>query len=133
MLLHQDLTDQIIKVFYKVYNALGHGFLEKVYENAIVIELERIGYRVEQQKPIKVFYGGQAVGDYFADLIVDELVILELNTADAICEAHEAQLLNYLRATEIEVGLLLNFGTKPQFKRKIFMNDKKRHNQRSTD
>jgi GxxExxY protein len=127
MLLHQDLTDSIIKVFYKVYNALGHGFLEKVYENAVAIELEGHGHRIRQQEPIKVFYEGHAVGDYFADLIVDDLVILELKAAEAISVAHEAQLLNYLRATEIEVGLLLNFGVKPQFKRKIYMNDKKEH------
>ncbi len=126
MLLHGELTDRIIKAFYKVYNTLGHGFLEKVYENSLALELRRLGLRVEQQQPIDVFYEGEMVGEYFADLIVEDIVILELKAAEAIHEAHEAQLVNYLRATEIEVGLLLNFGPKPQFKRKIFMNDNKR-------
>lgn len=127
MLLHQELTDRIINAFYKVYNALGHGFLEKAYENAVAIELERQGHTVRQQQPIKVFYEGHRVGDYFADLIIDDLVILELKAAQGINEAHETQLLNYLRATDVEVGLLLNFGTKPQFRRKVYMNDKKKH------
>ena len=123
---HQDLTEQIIKAFYKVYNDLGYGFLEKVYENALVLELRAIGLQVKQQQPVKVFYQKILVGDYFADLIIDELVILELKAADAIAEAHEAQLLNYLKATNIEVGLLLNFGPKPAFKRKILTNNNKR-------
>jgi GxxExxY protein len=127
MLLHQELTDQIMSAFYKVYNCLGHGFLEKVYENAVAIELERQGHAVRQQQPIKVFYEGHPVGDYFADLIIDDLVILQLKAAQGISEAHETQLLNYLRATDVEVGLLLNFGTKPQFRRKVYMNDKNEH------
>ena len=125
MLLHGNLTDRIIKAFYKVYNTLGYGFLEKVYENSLALELRRLGFSVEQQQPINVFYEGEVVGEYFADLIVEDVVILELKAAEAMSEAHEAQLVNYLRATEIEVGLLFNFGPKPQFKRKIFMNDKK--------
>ncbi|MEK6301986.1 MAG: GxxExxY protein [Acidobacteriota bacterium] len=124
---HEDLTGQIIKAFYKVYNELGYGFLEKVYENALALELESVGPRVGRQRPIKVYYLGRQVGDYYADLIVEDLVIIELKCADALCEANEAQLLNYLKATDIEVGLLLNFGPKPAFRRKIFTNDKKRH------
>ncbi len=124
-MLHSQITESILKAFYKVYNTLGYGFLEKVYENAMRIELNKIGFKVGQQKNIKVYYDSQQVGDYFADLIVDDLVIIELKSAEGICEEHEAQLLNYLKATSIEVGLLLNFGKEPQFKRKIFTNDYK--------
>ena len=123
---HRGLTEQIIKAFYKVYNTLGYGFLEKVYENALVIELLDLGLNVKQQQPIKVYYGQQLVGDYFADLLVNDVVILELKAVEALCEAHELQLVNYLRATQIEVGLLMNFGPKPEFRRKVFANDRKR-------
>ena len=123
MLKHSELTESIIKAFYKVYNNLGHGFLEKVYENALVIELQTMGLSASQQRAVRIFYNGQVVGNYFADLVVEELVIVELKAAAAIDKAHEAQLLNYLRATEMEVGLLLNFGLKPEFRRKVFMND----------
>ena len=126
-LIHENLTGQIIKAFYNVYNELGYGFLEKVYENALALELESMGLRVGRQRPIRVHYLGRQVGDYYADLIVEGLVIFELKCAEALCEAHEAQLLNYLKATDVEVGLLLNFGRKPAFRRKIFTNDKKRH------
>jgi GxxExxY protein len=125
-LLHQEITERIIKGFYTVYNTLGYGFLEKVYENALAIELRKLGLTVEQQASIKVHYSGTLVGEYFADLLVEQLVILELKAAEAIAEEHEAQLLNYLKATEIEVGLLLNFGPKPQFRRKIFSNEQKK-------
>ena len=121
---HTDITEKIIKAFYKVYNTLGFGFLEKVYENAMFIELKNMGLFVEKQRRIKVFYEGLEVGDYFADLIVDEKVIVELKASEALCEEHEFQLINYLKATEIEVGLLLNFGKKPEFKRKIFTNER---------
>lgn len=121
---HTDITEKIIKAFYKVYNTLGFGFLEKVYENAMFIELRNLGLFVEKQRRIKVYYEGQEVGDYFADLIVDEKVIIELKASEALCVEHEFQLINYLKATEIEVGLLLNFGKKPEFKRKIFSNEK---------
>jgi len=126
-LLHENLTGQIIKAFYDVCNELGYGFLEKVYEKALALELESMGLRVGRQRPVKVYYLGREVGDYYADLIVGGLVIIELKCAEALCEAHEAQLLNYLKATNVEVGLLLNFGPKPAFRRKIFTNDKKRH------
>ncbi|HEY7329255.1 MAG TPA: GxxExxY protein [Gemmataceae bacterium] len=124
-LLHADITALILKGFYHVYNTLGYGFLEKVYENALKITLRKWGLSVSQQQPIKVYFEGEEVGEYFADLIVAEKVILELKTAESICSGHESQLVNYLKATDIEVGLLLNFGPKPEFRRKIFCNDRK--------
>ncbi len=120
--LYSELTELIIKCFYKVYNKLGYGFLEKVYENAFKIELENSGLSVERQLPIKVYYERQIVGDYFADLVVENKIILELKAAESLCEEHEFQLINYLKATNLEVGLLLNFGKKPEVKRKIFTN-----------
>jgi GxxExxY protein len=127
-LLHKETTDQIFRAFYKVYNELGFGFLEKVYENAMFLELSSMGLICEKQKPIKVYYAGQKVGEYFADIIVNNFGIIELKAAESLCEEHEFQLINYLKATEIEVGLLLNFGKKPQYKRKIFTNDLKNFN-----
>ena len=120
MLLHEEITDRIIGGFYKVYNELGYGFLEKVYENALRIELVRMGLRVDTQRPISVYYESQVVGEYFADLCVEDSVIVEVKTAEGLSRAHEAQLTNYLKATAMEVGLLLNFGPKPEFSRKIF-------------
>ena len=124
--LHKELTSAVIHAFYKVYNTLGYGFLEKVYENAMRIELTKSGIPVEQQKNIKVYYESEMVGDYYADLLVKGLVIVELKAVESICEEHEAQLLNYLKATNIEIGLLSNFGKKPEIKRKIFMNKNKK-------
>jgi GxxExxY protein len=120
--LYTDLTAEIIKKFYIVYNKLGYGFLEKVYEKALKFELEKAGLLVERQRPIEVYYETELVGEYFADLLVENKVIIELKTAVIICEEHEYQLINYLKATEIEVGLLLNFGKKPEIKRKAFSN-----------
>ena len=124
---HSDITQIVLKSFYKVYNTLGYGFLERVYENALLIELRKQGLSARKQESIKVYYEEEVVGDYFADIIVNEKVILELKAAKSLCEEHEAQLINYLKATNIEVGLLLNFGLQPQFERKIFDNDLK-HN-----
>jgi len=124
--LYQELTEKIISCFYKVYNTLGYGFLEKVYENSLIIELTKAGLKIEKQKPIKVYYEGYSVGDYFADIIVEDLIILELKATECIVEENELQLINYLKATDKEVGLLLNFGKKPEVRRKIFTNDKKR-------
>ena len=118
--LHAELAAKIIQCFYIVYNKLGFGFLEKVYENALKIELEKNGLFVERQKQIDVYYDSIQVGEYFADLLVDKKVIVELKAAEKLCEAHEYQLINYLKATEIDIGLLLNFGKKPDVKRKIF-------------
>jgi len=120
--LHQELTSEIISAFYKVYNTFGFGFLEKVYENALKYELEKMRFKVDKQKPITVYYDDLTVGEYFADLIVEDKVIIELKAAEALIEEHELQLINYLKATEIEVGLLLNFGKKPEIRRKIFSN-----------
>lgn len=119
---HSEITEKIIKAFYKVYNTLGYGFLEKIYENALLIELESIGFNVNKQEPIKVYYEENEVGVYFADLIVEESVIIELKATEYLREEHESQLINYLKATEIEVGLLLNFGKKPEVKRKVYSN-----------
>ncbi|MCX6257761.1 MAG: GxxExxY protein [Bacteroidia bacterium] len=132
-LLHKELSNKIIKCFYTVYNTLGFGFLEKVYENALIIELVKNGLKAEKQKPIKVLYDSQIVGEYFADVIVEDSIILELKAAEFVIEEHELQLINYLKATEKEIGLLLNFGKTPEFKRKIFTNDRKKLNTDNTD
>ncbi|MQY80248.1 MAG: GxxExxY protein [Bacteroidetes bacterium] len=124
-MLHANLTEKIIKAFFKVNNTLGYGFLEKVYENAMAIELIKMGCNVRQQQNIKVYYETEEVGDYYADLLIDDLVIIELKAAESLCEEHEAQLINYLKATKMEIGLLLNFGKEAEFKRKIFTNDRK--------
>ncbi|MDY0151570.1 MAG: GxxExxY protein [Candidatus Cloacimonas sp.] len=118
--LHSSLTDLIIKCYFTVYNRLGYGFLEKVYENSLKIELESQGLIVEVQKPIKVIYKGCIVGDYYADMVVNSLVIVELKACETLNASHQFQLQNYLKATEMEVGLLLNFGKKPEFSRKVF-------------
>ncbi len=123
---HSDLTDKILRAFYKkVYHQLGYGFLENVYGNAMAYELRRMGLNVEQQAKINVYYEGQIVGEYFADLLIENKVIVELKAAKNLTDDHEAQLLNYLRATPYEVGLLINFGPKPDFRRKAFDNDRK--------
>ena len=114
-----DLTRVIIGCAYKVHNTLGPGFIEKVYENALKIELEEIGLKVKQQEPINVSYDGQVVGEYFADLWVDERVVIELKAAQLLVKRHEVQLVNYLTATGIDCGLLLNFGPSVQVKRKF--------------
>lgn len=118
-------TEIIIKSYYAVYNALGYGFLEKVYKNALYYELKLHGLECKVEHPIKVYYDGRIVGEYFADIIVDDTIILELKACESLREEHELQLVNYLKATDIEIGLLLNFGKKPEVKRKIFTNDRK--------
>lgn len=117
---HSELTSEIINAFYHVYNILGYGFLEKVYENALVHELRKRGHDVGQQVPITIWYDGVRVGDYFADIVVNQVVIIEAKTVEHVDQAHEHQLLNYLRATGTEVGLLLNFGPKPEVRRKVY-------------
>lgn len=116
---HSELTQKIISAFFKVYNTLGYGFLEKVYENAMVVELRSMGLDVKVQHPITVLYDGVPVGSYYADLFVEDQVIVELKAAEEICEEHEFQLVNYLKATNKEIGLLLNIGIRPRIKRKI--------------
>ncbi|MCA9075100.1 MAG: GxxExxY protein [Planctomycetaceae bacterium] len=126
-LIHGDLTEKIIGAYYHVYNSLGYGFLEKVYENALTHTLRKEGIAVATQYPVSVYFEEQHVGTYFADLIVAERVIVEVKAAVGLSPANEAQLQNYLKATPIEVGLLLNFGETPEFRRKIFSNEKKPH------
>jgi len=123
---HHELTEKIIKVFFQVYNELGHGFLESVYLEAMAIALIEDGCQVAKQCSIPVWFRKKQVGDFRADLLIDDLVILELKAVKVLEPAHEAQLLNYLRATDIEIGLLLNFGPKPEFKRMIFDNPRKK-------
>lgn len=110
----------------KSINELGYGFLEKVYQNAMYLELKSQGFKVEAQKQIKVYYKSQMVGEYFADIIVDDSITLELKACECLMDEHQAQLLNYLKATKVEIGMLLNFGTEPEFKRLIYTNDRKK-------
>ena len=118
-LLYSEITKKIIASAYKVYNTLGAGFMEKVYENAMVIELKNEGLEVKQQFPIKVYYEDNLIGEYFADLLVDDKVVVELKAISELGRAQETQLINYLKATGIKVGLLINFGEKITFKRKV--------------
>ena len=124
-MIEEELTGRIIKVFFKVYNALGFGFVERIYHNAMIIELVNQGIRIETESPIEVHYEGRLVGSFAADLIVENRVLLELKAKEPIQDAHISQLTNYLRSTNIEVGLLLNFGRRPEFKRKYFPNANK--------
>lgn len=116
---HHDITEKIIGAAYKVHNTLGSGFLEKVYQNSLAIELKSLGFLSDLEKPIKVLYNGEVVGDYIADIIVDDKVILEIKAIKELSSIHEVQLVNYLKATGIEVGLLINFGTSVQVKRRV--------------
>ncbi len=125
-LIHKDATDSIIRVFYNVYNELGFGFLESIYEEAMVIALREKGLIVEKQVPVPVWFRGRCLGTFAADLIVNNTVIIELKAVSRLVDAHVAQLMHYLRATEIEVGLVMNFGTEPTFKRRVFENARKR-------
>ena len=106
----QELTEEIIGVFYDVYNELGHGFLESVYEQAMLIALSDAGLHVDRQLPITVHFRGQVVGEFCADIVVNNQVIVEIKAACAIESAYEAQIMHYLRATDMEIGLLMNFG-----------------------
>jgi GxxExxY protein len=122
---HSELTGKILGAFFQVQKELGFGFSEKVYEGVLEILLLELGLDVARQKDINVYYHGKVVGEYKADLIVNRVVLLELKSVDKLIDVHEAQLLNYLKATEIEVGLLLNFGREPEFRRKIYDNPRK--------
>ncbi len=126
-LLHKETTDAIIKIYFEVYNELGYGFLEKIYQNAMYLELKARGFQVDAQKQIKVFYKGVVVGEYYADLFVNNEIIVELKASEVLVYENQLQLINYLRATNIEIGLLLNFGKNAEFKRLIFTNDRKNH------
>ena len=122
---HKELTDQIIKIFYKVYNTLGYGFIEKIYENAMMIEFRKAVIPAVSQSPIRVVYEGELVGEHSADIVVGNKVIVELKAVKCLIPDHHAQLLNYLKATDIEVGLLFNVGPKPEISRKVFDNNRK--------
>lgn len=130
-LVHGDLTGLILEVFYEVYNELGYGFLESVYQKAMLIALRARGLVADDENRITVWFRGQSVGDFRADVLVEDTVVLELQAARAPDSSHEAKLLHYLRATDKEVGLLLNFGPKPTFKRFYFDNPRKKALQRS--
>ncbi len=119
-LLYEETTDQILSALYHVYNTLGYGFLEKVHENALSHELRRRGLQATTQQPIAVWYDDVTVGEYYADVVVNDVIILELKCVTSLTTAREAQLINYLKATGMKVGLLLNFGPKPQMKRKVY-------------
>jgi len=123
---HSELTSEIIQAAYYVYNYFGFGHLESVYEKALMIRLGEMGFQVECQKPIKVYFEGELVGDFRADLVVNNTVIIELKAVEKLHPRHEVQLVNYLKCTEIEVGLLINFGDELKFKRKVFSNERKR-------
>ena len=123
--LHKELSQKVIGAFYTVYKTLGYGFLEKVYENALAQELLLQKFEFKTQVPIEVYYKSQKVGFYIADILIEDSIILELKAAESLCPEHEFQLTNYLKATNIEIGLLLNFGKEPQFKRVIFTNNRK--------
>ena len=123
---HWELCHDIVQVFYTVYNELGFGFLEAVYEEALEIALKEAGFSVSRQVATPIWFRGRKIGDYKADLVVNNAVLIELKAARALDSTHEAQTLNYLRATDFEVALLLNFGPKPQFRRLVFENDRKK-------
>ena len=123
---HAALTEKIIRVFYDVYSELGHGFLESVYEESMAFALGDAGLNIARQVALPGWFRGRKVGDFRADLLVENAVLLELKCIRNFEPVHEAQLLNYLKATEIEIGLLFNFGPSPQFRRLLFDNDGKR-------
>ncbi|MGY1520232.1 GxxExxY protein [Luteimonas sp. A482] len=119
-LLHRDISRRVIGAFFETYNELGHGFLEGVYEAALAMRLEECGLTVERQMPIEVRFHGQVVGCFRADLLVEDCVLVEVKAGRGLLAAHEAQLLNYLKATGIQLGLLLNFGPRAEFRRRVF-------------
>ncbi len=127
-MLYKELTDEILHAFYIVHYKLGFGFLEKVYKNALYLELTTMGLKCETEKPINVYYNQKVVGVFYADIVVEGKVILELKAVESICKEHEYQLINYLKACGIEIGLLLNFGKKAELKRVIYTNDRKELN-----
>ena len=131
VLKHRDLTQRVIGVFFEVYNELGHGFLESVYQKSFELALTSQGLRVSRKIEVPVWFRGQKVGDFEADLLIEECLFLELKAVRSLDSAHEAQLLNYLRATDVEVGILFNFGIKPEFKRLAFDNARKHHGDRT--
>jgi GxxExxY protein len=132
-MIDEEITGRIISCYYKVYNTLGYGFIESLYHNAMIIEIVRNGLAVEIEKPISVYYESHVLGNFEADLVVEGRVIVELKATERLHPANEAQLINYLRATEIEIGLLFNFGKSAEFKRKLFENKYKRRGTAAND
>jgi GxxExxY protein len=132
-MIDEEITGRIISAFYKVYNTLGYGFIERLYHNAMIIEIAQDGLFVEIEKPIVVYYGANVLGNFEADLVVERRVIVELKAVEKLQPSHEAQLVNYLGATDIEIGLLFNFGKSAEFKRKLFENEYKRRVGRAAD
>lgn len=124
--LHSELTEQIIGEAFTVYNSLGSGFLEKVYCRALSKKLSEKGMDIKYEFPIKVYFEGEIVGDYVCDMLVNNKVIVELKAVEALAKIHEVQLVNYLKATRMEVGLLINFGEKIEIKRKVLTRDHKK-------
>jgi len=122
---HEEITRKLIGLYFQVYGALGYGFLEQVYRNAMAMAGRKAGLEMAQEVPIRVQFEGSIIGEYKADLVVNQAVIAELKACQTLAPAHEAQLLNYLKASRFEVGLLLNFGPKPQYKRMIYDNNRK--------
>ena len=122
----EEITGKVIEIFYKVYNALGYGFLEKVYERAMMIEFNKMGLRFSNQYPVNVFYDGKVIGDYVADFLVEGMVVVEIKAIRELSRVDENQLMNYLRCTDKEVGLLLNYGEKAEIKRKVYDNELKK-------
>lgn len=122
---HSDITGQILEVYYKVYKQLGYGFNEKIYERAMILELAKTDLNVEAQKELNVFYDGKLLGKYFVDLLIENTVIVELKATKELNDAHRAQTLTYLRASHVEVALLINFGPKHEFERKMMRNSNK--------
>ncbi|MDD5540290.1 MAG: GxxExxY protein [Candidatus Neomarinimicrobiota bacterium] len=122
---YQEITEKIIKGFYETYNELGNGFLEVIYEKALTMVLSKMGLTVESQKPVEVFFRKRMIGQFYVDMVVDGKVIVELKAVRHLLPEHESQILNYLKATQYEVGLLLHFGLKPEIKRFLFDNSRK--------
>jgi GxxExxY protein len=122
---HREITDLIIRTFFKVYNTLGHGFLEKVYRNSFADEACKLGLNVERELPVQVIYNQAVVGNYYPDFLVNDVVIIEIKAVSQLAVAHESQLINYLKSTPYEIGLLMNFGEKAEFRRRIMDNDRK--------
>ena len=118
--LYSDLTDRILRYVHEVHRTLGYGFFEKVYENALVIVLEKAGFNIKQQAPVSIMFDGKVIGEYIADILVDNKIVLELKAVSELASIHEVQLVNFLKASGLRVGLLINFGPKLKIVRKVF-------------
>ncbi len=125
---HAQLTERIIAVFYAVANELGFGFVESVYRRSMAIALRQAGLKAQEEAPVRVLFRGQDVGTYYADIVVEDLIILELKSAEEITKTYELQLLHYLRSSNMEVGLVLAFGQRAKFRRVVMSNDRKSPN-----